>query len=121
MPNIIEINDIQDPALDVYARLTSHQLRRCHDLFIAETPKVILSALDAGCIPESILMERKKLDGAAKEILERCEGIPVYTADREVLSELTGFALTRSILCAMHNPDLPSCAVPPHCGWTACS
>ena len=112
MANIIEITDFNAPELDVYARLTEAQLKnRRHaeqGLFIAESPKVIGHALDAGYQPVSLLMERRQMEGAAREILERCEGVPVYTASREVLEQLTGFTLTRGVLCAMRRPVLPA-------------
>lgn len=111
MPNIIEITDFHAPELDVYARLTENQLLNLwgpgHGLFIAESPRVIERALNAGYTPVSLLLERKHIDGEAKEIIDRCEGIPVYTADFEVLTRLTGFKLTRGALCAMHRPILP--------------
>lgn len=111
MPNIIEITDFDAPELDIYARLTENQLLNRHEpekgLFIAESPKVIERALDAECIPVSILLEQKHIDGEAKAILERCGNIPVYTANFEVLKHLTGFPLTRGALCAMHRPSLP--------------
>lgn len=111
MPNIIEIHDIQDPALDVYMRLTEGQLRNRQNsekgMFIAESVKVIEHALDAGCVPLSLLMERRQIDAQAAQLIERCGSIPVYTADRETLSALTGFALTRGVLCAMKRPLLP--------------
>ena len=111
MANIIEITSLSLPELDVYARLTEAQLRsRKHPekgMFIAESLKVIEHALDAGCEPVSMLMERRHIDGDAKEIIARCGEIPVYTADREVLAVLTGFELTRGVLCAMRRPLLP--------------
>ena len=98
------------PELDVYARLTENQLlNRAHPeegMFIAESPKVIERALDAGCIPVSLLMETKHVQGEAKEMIERCGDIPVYTAEFDVLTKLTGFALTRGALCAMYRPKL---------------
>ena len=109
MANIIEITDIAAPELDVYARLTQAQLRNRKDaskaIFIAESPKVIALALDAGCTPLSLLMERRHINGDGKAIIERCPEIPVYTADREVLSALTGYELTRGVLCAMCRPS----------------
>ena len=112
MPNIIEITDIAAPELDVFTRLTEAQLRNHLEaekgIFIAESPKVITRALDAGCEPLSLLMERKHIDGQGRDIIARCEGIPVYTADRDVLADLTGYALTRGVLCAMRRPPLPS-------------
>lgn len=112
MTNIITITDFYDEALDVYARLTENQLLNRDDpskgIFIAESPKVIERALDAGCIPLSFLVEDKHVETQAKELLLRCPDIPVYTAPFEVLTQLTGFALTRGMLCAMRRPSLPS-------------
>jgi tRNA G18 (ribose-2'-O)-methylase SpoU len=108
MPNIIEITDFHAPELDPYARLTQNQLRNRLEpekgIFIAESPKVIDRALDAGYKPVSLLMERKQITGPAVGILSRCGDAPVYTADREILAELTGFELTRGVLCAFHRP-----------------
>ena len=108
MPNIIEITDFHAPELDPYARLTQNQLRNRLEpekgIFIAESPKVIDRALDAGYKPVSLLMERKQITGSAAGILSRCGDAPVYTADREMLAELTGFELTRGVLCAFHRP-----------------
>lgn len=108
MANIIEIADISAPELDVYARLTQAQLRNrrnaANGIFIAESPKVILLALKAGCAPLSLLMERKHITGDGAEIIEKCPEIPVYTANRDVLSALTGYELTRGVLCAMRRP-----------------
>ncbi len=105
---IIEITDLSDTALAPYLRLTEAQLRsRRHPeraMFIAESHKVISHALDAGCRPLSFLMERRQIDGISGEILARCPDVPVYTADREVLSSLTGYELTRGCLCAMARP-----------------
>lgn len=112
MSNIIEINDFNAPELDVYARLTENQLINRHEpekgMFIAESPKVIERALDAGCIPVSLLLEKKHIEGQAKDIIERCGNIPVYTAEFDLLTKLTGFELTRGALCAMYRPQLPS-------------
>lgn len=113
MANIIEIHDFSDPALDVYARLTENQLLNRADpdnaLFVAESPLVIGRALDAGCEPVSLLMERQHTQGKGREILARCcQDIPVYTADESVLTQLTGFHLTRGMLCAMRRPKLQS-------------
>ena len=106
--NIITITDFMDPNLDVYARLTENQLlNRANPkegMFIAESPKVIERALDAGCEPVSLLMETKHVNGEARGIIERCHDIPVYTAEFDLLTELTGFALTRGTLCAMYRP-----------------
>ena len=108
MPNIIEITDFHAPELDSYARLTQNQLRNRLEpekgIFIAESPKVIDRALDAGYKPVSLLMERKQITGPAAGILSRCGDAPVYTADREMLAELTGFELTRGVLCAFRRP-----------------
>ena len=108
MPNIIEITDFHAPELDPYARLTQNQLRNRLEpekgIFIAESPKVIDRALDAGYKPVSLLMERKQITGPAAGILSRCGDAPVYTADREMLAELTGFELTRRVLCAFRRP-----------------
>ena len=110
MSHRIKITDFMAPELDVYARLTENQLlNRAHPeegMFIAESPKVIERALDAGCIPVSLLMETKHAQGEAKEVIERCGDIPVYTAEFDVLTKLTGFALTRGALCAMYRPKL---------------
>ena len=94
MPNIIEITDFSAPELDVYARLTEAQLLNRFEpakgMFIAESPKVIQRALDGGCTPVSLLMERKDIDGSAREIITQCGECPVFTADRDVLCQLTG-------------------------------
>lgn len=112
MPNIIEITDFSAPDLDIYARLTEAQLLHYHEpkggLFIAESPKVIERALDAGYTPVSLLLEKKHIDGEARDIICRCQNIPIYTADSEVLTRLTGFHLTRGALCAMHRMPLRS-------------
>lgn len=109
MNKIIEITDLNMPELDVYARLTEAQLRARMEaergVFIAESPKVIELALNAGCIPLSLLMERRHLQGQGASLMARCPDIPVYTADRDVLASLTGYALTRGILCAMQRPS----------------
>ena len=111
MPNIIQIHDAALPELDVFARLTEAQLRNKKapekGLFIAESPKVIERALNAGYTPVSLLLERKHISGEAKDILARCGDIPVYTANFEVLTKLTGFHLTRGALCAMRRMPLP--------------
>ena len=108
MPNIIEITDFHAPELDPYARLTQNQLRNRLEpekgIFIAESPKVIDRALDAGYEPVSLLMERRQITGPAAGILSRCGDAPVYTADRETLASLTGFELTRGVLCAFRRP-----------------
>lgn len=108
MSHIIEITDLSAPELAVFAHLTEAQLRNRLEpeqgAFIAESPKVIRRALDGGCEPLALLMERRHLTGQGQELLERCPQIPVYTADREVLAQLTGYTLTRGILCAMRRP-----------------
>ena len=108
MADIIEITDISAPELDVYARLTEAQRRNILEpekgVFIAESPKVIRVALDAGMEPKSLLMERRHLEGDGAEIVARCPGVPVYTGERETLAALTGYALTRGVLCAMARP-----------------
>ncbi len=112
MANVIEITNFSAPELDVYARLTEAQLLNRFEptkgMFIAESPKVIHRALDGGCEPVSLLMERKDIDGSASEILARCPEIPVYTADEDLLCKLTGYHLTRGVLCAMRRPKLPT-------------
>lgn len=109
MPDIIEITDFNAPELDVYARMSEAQLldRRHNEkggIFIAESPKVVERALDAGCEPISMLVERKHIDTQAKDIIDRIGNVPVYTAEFDVLTQLTGFQLTRGMLCAMHRP-----------------
>ena len=108
MPNIIEITDLNHPALAPYFRLTEAQLRNkrnpAEGIFIAESHKVIGHALDSGCAPLSFLMERRQIEGISGTLLERCPDTPVYTADRETLCKLTGYELTRGCLCAMHRP-----------------
>ena len=105
MNNIIEITDFLAPELDVYARLTENQLvnRECPEkgLFIAESPKVIERALDDGYQPVSCLMEKKHIEGEGRGILDRIGGVPVFCAEFDVLTQLTGFKLTRGMLCAM--------------------
>ena len=112
MKNIIEIKDFSAPELDIYARLTENQLLNRHEpekgVFIAESPKVIERALDAGCVPLSLLLERKHIEGQAEDIIARCGDITIYTAEFDVLTQLTGFKLTRGALCAMRRPALPS-------------
>ncbi len=111
MPNIVEIKDFSAPELDIYARLTEAQLMNRFDpknaMFIAESPKVIARALDAGYIPVSILVERSRMTGESLEVIERCGDVPVYTAPMDVLTQLTGYRLTRGLLCAMRRTPLP--------------
>lgn len=110
MANIIEITDFMAPELDVYARLSEGQLLNPHEpekgMFIAESPKVIERALDSGCVPVSFLVEHKHVEGEARDLISRCGDIPVYTAEFDVLTQLTGFKLTRGMLCAMYRPKL---------------
>ena len=131
MINIIEIKDLDAPELQIYYNLNEAQLFHYFEpkpgIFIAESPKVIERALDAGCVPMSFLMEKKHVETQAKEILARCEKlqsrdltqkslvyredeheIPVYVAEIEVLAKITGYQLTRGMLCAMYRPTLPS-------------
>lgn len=112
MATIIEVTDLSMPELEPFTRLTEAQLRNRLEpekgIFIAESPKVIQRALDAGYEPVSLLMEHRQLTGQGSGVLARCAGIPVYTASRELLAELTGYPLTRGVLCAMRRPKLPS-------------
>ena len=116
MAHMIPITDFQAPELDIYARLTENQLVNRADpenaLFVAESPLVIGRALDAGCVPVSFLMETKHTTGKGAALLERCTAdIPVYAAELDVLTQLTGFHLTRGMLCAMRRPKLRDPAV----------
>ena len=108
MAQIIEITDFGAPELDIYARLTEAQLLNRHEpqkgLFIAESPLVIERALDGGCVPVSMLVQKKHIENQARDIIARCGDVPVYTAEFDVLTQLTGFQLTRGILCAMRRP-----------------
>lgn len=108
---LTEITDFEAPELDVYARLTEAQLLNRFEpkkgMFIAESPKVILRALDAGCRPVSLLAERSHINDEAREAIRRCGDVPVYTAEPEILTKLTGFQLTRGMLCAMYRPRMP--------------
>lgn len=109
---IIPITDFMAPELDVYARLSENQLYHLYEpdagIFIAESPNVIERALNAGYEPLSFLAETRELYGDAQRILMRCEHTPVYTAESEILTRLTGFALTRGLLCAMRRKTLPT-------------
>ena len=111
MPQIIEITDFNAPELDVYARLNENQLLNRAEpekgLFIAESPKVVERAMNAGYEPVSMLVEKKHIEGEAKEVIDRAGNIPVYTAEFEVLKQLMGFAMTRGVLCAMRRRILP--------------
>ena len=110
MKDFVEILDFTAPELDVYARLTEAQLLNRFEpakgMFIAESPKVIMRALDAGCEPVSLLVERNHVNAEAAEAIERCGDVPVFTASLEILTKLTGFQLTRGMLCAMRRPKL---------------
>ena len=112
MAELIEITSLDSPELEVFTRLTEAQLRNRLEpekgIFIAESPKVIARALEAGYQPLSLLMERKHLEGQGREVMERCGDIPVYTGDSEVLATLTGYQVNRGILCAMRRPVLPT-------------
>lgn len=112
MVNVREITDFSAPELDVYARLTENQLVNRAEpekgMFIAESPLVIGRALDAGYVPVSFLMEPKDVETRGKALLERCGSIPVYVAELDVLTQLTGFHLTRGMLCAMYRKPLPA-------------
>lgn len=108
MAEIIRVTDLSAPGLELFAGLTQAQLRNKKEpekgIFIAESPKVIGTALDGGCVPVALLMEEKHLTGQGAALMERCGEIPVYTGSREVLASLTGYELTRGILCAMKRP-----------------
>lgn len=112
MSNLIEISSLSDPQLEAYTQLTHAQLRNRLEpekgIFIAESIKVIARALEAGCQPRSFLTERRHVPALVQFLEGRWDGVPIYTADREVLSGLTGYALTRGVLCAMGRPALPS-------------
>lgn len=112
MIDYTEITDFSSPELDVYARLTEAQLLNRFDpqkgMFIAESPKVIRRALDAGCVPVSLLVERGHVNAEAENAIVACGDVPVYTASMEILTKLTGFQLTRGMLCAMRRPPLPT-------------
>ena len=112
MCEIIRIDDFSDPRLDLFVRLTGAQLRSSIEsergVFIAESPTVIEVALDSGCEPIALLTDERLINGSVEKIIERCEGVPIYTAKRDVLEKLTGFALTRGALCAMQRPKMPT-------------
>ena len=112
MGEIIRIDDFSDPRLDLFVRLTGAQLRSSIEsergVFIAESPTVIEVALDSGCEPIALLTDERLINGAVEKIIERCEGVPIYTTKKDVLEKLTGFALTRGALCAMHRPKMPT-------------
>jgi hypothetical protein len=105
---IIEISSLTHPGVDVFCMLTETQLRQRMEpgkgVFIAESPNVISRALDAGYEPLALMCERKHISGSAAHIIKRCGDVPVYTGDRELLATLTGYVLTRGVLCAMRRP-----------------
>lgn len=110
---IIRVNSVSDPRLDVFRKLTDAQLRQYKEteagVFVAESPKVIRVALNAGYTPISLLCEERHIHGDAADIIQLCgTTVPVYTGEREVLSALTGYTLTRGVLCAMLRPKRPS-------------
>ena len=109
---IIEIDSLAHPGVKLFSQLTEAQLRQLSEesqgVFIAESPKVIRVALEAGYEPLALLCERKHIEGDAQDIIARCGDIPVYTGERALLAELTGYTLTRGVLCAMRRPTLPS-------------
>ena len=109
---IIEISSLTHPGVDVFCMLTETQLRQRMEpgkgVFIAESPNVISRALDAAYEPLALMCERKHISGSAAHIIKRCGDVPVYTGDRELLATLTGYVLTRGVLCAMRRPVLPS-------------
>ena len=111
---IIEISSLHEPGIEVFSTLTEAQLRMELEpekgLFIAESPKVIRVALDAGWEATALLCERKHLTGDAQDIVERVGDIPIYTGNREVLTQLTGYTLTRGVLCAMRRRPMPPVA-----------
>ncbi len=112
MTRFIEIKEIHEPELSIYARLSEGQLFHYYEpaqgLFIAESPMIIHRALDAGYMPLSMLVEHRLAESQGRELATRCGDIPIYTAEREVLEQITGYALTRGILCAMYRKPLPN-------------
>lgn len=111
MSEIIKIDDFSDPRLDLFVRLTGAQLRSKLEpekgVFIAESPTVIEVALDSGCEPVALLTDERLINGSVEKIIKRCGGVPIYSATKDVLEQLTGFALTRGALCAMRRPEPP--------------
>ena len=109
---IIEITSLHHPGVEIFSTLTEAQLRKEYEpgqgIFIAESPKVINVALNSGYKPIALLCERRHIDGDATDIIARCGNIPVYTGERELLATLTGYTLTRGVLCAMERPDAPT-------------
>ena len=113
--NIIEIKSVEASGADIFGSLTEAQLRQSREaetgLFIAESPKVIRVAMDAGYEPFALLCERKHITGDAADIIARCGDIPIYTGERNVLASLTGYTLTRGVLCAMKRREMPTVEV----------
>lgn len=111
---IIEITSLHHPGVEIFSTLTEAQLRKEYEpeqgLFIAESPKVINVALNAGYKPIALLCERRHIESDAADIIARCGDIPIYTGERELLASLTGYTLTRGVLCAMERPDTPTVA-----------
>ena len=110
--NIIEIKSLDQPGVELFSTLTEAQLRNRIDsqrgIFIAESPKVIRVALQAGFEPVALLCEQRHIEGDAKDIIAQCPDIPIYTGSRELLAQLTGYTLTRGVLCAMRRkPERP--------------
>ena len=108
---IIEITSLNHPGVEIFSTLTEAQLRKEHEkaegIFIAESPKVINVALNAGHMPLAMMCEKRHITGDAADIVERCGDIPIYTGSRELLASLTGYTLTRGVLCAMLRPEMP--------------
>jgi tRNA G18 (ribose-2'-O)-methylase SpoU len=106
---VIEITSLSHPGVEVFSTLTEAQLRNrlepAKGIFIAESPKVISVALDAGYQPTALLCERRHIEGDARNIIQRCGDIPIYTGERQLLEQLTGYTLTRGVLCAMRRPS----------------
>lgn len=109
MTESIEIKSLQDEGIELFASMTEAQLRRRLEqekgIFIAESPKVIRTALAAGCQPLALLMEKRHIEGQAADIIAACPDTPLYTGERQILAQLTGFELTRGVLCAMQRPS----------------
>ena len=109
---VIHITSLSTPGVEIFSSLTEAQLCDMrlvgHGLFIAESGKVINTALDAGCIPHSLICEERHLDGIAAQVIARVGDIPIYTGSHEMLQQLTGFPMTRCILCAMRRPERPA-------------
>lgn len=109
---IIEVTSLSQPGVELFSTLTEAELRNRLEpdkgIFIAESPKVITVALNAGYVPVALLAERRHLAGDAADIVERCTGIPIFTGERDVLANITGYTLTRGVLCAMRRPPMPT-------------